>query len=272
MSKQTELAQVADTITVNSGNVGIGTSSPSAKLSVTGLAMNSASSGVELEGSWPWLKFKDTEANQDSWLQYVDASSFIIKQIDYDDRNSAPSTVGSERMRIDSSGNLLVGTTGAFTSGGGNSGGDGAVMIARDSERCLFLKRASSNGTLVEFIRGGITSPVGSISITTSATSYNTSSDYRLKENVVELTGATDRLKQLEPKRFNFIVDDTTTVDGFLAHEVQNIVPEAVHGEHNEVDADGNPVYQGIDQSKLVPLLVATIKELEARITALENA
>jgi len=115
-------------------------------------------------------------------------------------------------------------------------------------------------------------SAVGDIVYGESSTSYNTSSDYRLKENVVDLTGATTRLKQLEPKRFNFIVDADTTVDGFLAHEVQAIVPEAITGTHNEVDADGNPVYQGIDQSKLVPLLVATIKELEARITALENA
>ena len=99
---------------------------------------------------------------------------------------------------------------------------------------------------------------------------YSTTSDYRLKENVVELTGATDRLKQLEPKRFNFIADADTTVDGFLAHEVQAVVPEAITGTKDEVDADGNPIHQGIDQSKLVPLLVATIKELEARITALE--
>ena len=100
--------------------------------------------------------------------------------------------------------------------------------------------------------------------------SYNTTSDYRLKENVVELTGATDRLKQLNPSRFNFIADADTTVDGFLAHEVQAVVPEAVTGAKDAVDADGNPEYQGIDQSKLVPLLVATIQELEARITALE--
>ena len=94
---------------------------------------------------------------------------------------------------------------------------------------------------------------VGSISVNTSSTAYNTSSDHRLKENVVDLTGATARLKQLAPKRFNFIVDpDDTTVDGFLAHEVQSVVPEAIA--HNEVDDDGNPVYQGIDQSKLVPL------------------
>ena len=122
----------------------------------------------------------------------------------------------------------------------------------------------------MEFINGN--GVVGRITTNGSATSYGTSSDHRLKENVVELTGATTRLKQLEPKRFNFIADADTTVDGFLAHEVQSVVPEAITGTHNEVDGDGNPVYQGIDQSKLVPLLVATIKELEARITALENA
>ena len=101
--------------------------------------------------------------------------------------------------------------------------------------------------------------------------SYNTTSDYRLKENVVALTGATDRLKQLNPSRFNFIADSDITVDGFLAHEVQDVVPEAITGTKDAVDEDGNPVYQGIDQSKLVPLLVATIKELEARISILEG-
>jgi hypothetical protein len=117
---------------------------------------------------------------------------------------------------------------------------------------------------------GGSTQ-VGSITVSTTATAYNTSSDHRLKENVVAMSGATERLKQLAPKRFNFIADADTTVDGFLAHEVQAVVPEAITGTHNEVDSDGNPVYQGIDQSKLVPLLVATIQELEARIAALES-
>ena len=85
------------------------------------------------------------------------------------------------------------------------------------------------------------------------------------------MSGATERLKQLKPSRFNFIRDADTTVDGFLAHEVQDIVPEAITGAKDAVDADGNPQYQGIDQSKLVPLLVATIQELEARIAALES-
>ena len=130
-------------------------------------------------------------------------------------------------------------------------------------------RTGTGNQPAAEFFNGN--GVVGSIYTNGSSTSYNTSSDYRLKENVVELTGATDRLKQIPVHRFNFIADADTTVDGFLAHEVQAIVPEAITGAKDEVDTDGNPVYQGIDQSKLVPLLVATIKELEARIAALET-
>lgn len=112
---------------------------------------------------------------------------------------------------------------------------------------------------------------VGGITLSNSATAFNTSSDYRLKENVVDMTGAVDRVKQLKPSRFNFISEaDSKVVDGFLAHEVSSIVPEAITGTKDEVDADGNPIYQGIDQSKLVPLLVGAIKELTARIEALE--
>ena len=133
---------------------------------------------------------------------------------------------------------------------------------------------------------------VGNIITSGSSTSYSTSSDYRLKENVDYTWDATTRLKQLKPARFNFIADDTNTlVDGFIAHEVSSIVPEAVSGEKDamttqvlyvegDVLPEGKSVgdvkeasvadKQGIDQSKLVPLLVKTIQELEARITALE--
>jgi hypothetical protein len=86
-------------------------------------------------------------------------------------------------------------------------------------------------------------------------------------------------VQQLNPVRFNFIADPDRTVDGFLAHEVQDVVPEAITGTRDEVDAEGNPVYQGIDQSKLVPLLTAALQEaltkietLEARVAALEAA
>jgi hypothetical protein len=111
---------------------------------------------------------------------------------------------------------------------------------------------------------------VGSITTNGSATAYNTSSDYRLKENVVAVATGISRLQQLKPSRFNFIADPGKTVDGFIAHEVQDVVPEAVHGEKDAVDADGDPVYQGIDQSKLVPLLTAALQEAVAKIESLE--
>ena len=114
-------------------------------------------------------------------------------------------------------------------------------------------------------------SNVGSITQNGSSTSFNTSSDYRLKENVNYSWDATSRLKQLKPVRFNFKSDKDTTLDGFLAHEVSSIVPEAITGTKDEVDGDGNPEYQGIDQSKLIPLLVKTIQELEARVKGLEG-
>jgi hypothetical protein len=155
---------------------------------------------------------------------------------------------------------------------GAYSGNQGGLDI-RTSSNNIVLSDGDGNirfATKINFFNGN--GDVGKISTNGSATTYATSSDYRLKENVVDIPNATERLKQLSPKRFNFIADANTTVDGFLAHEVQSIVPEAITGTKDEVDADGNPVYQGIDQSKLVPLLVATIKELEARITALEGA
>lgn len=110
----------------------------------------------------------------------------------------------------------------------------------------------------------------GSIIVSASGTAYNTSSDYRLKENVVPIENAVDRIDSLNPVRFNFTSDPTKTVDGFLAHEVTTVVPEAITGEKDAVDADGNPVYQGIDQAKLVPLLVAAVQELSARVAELE--
>jgi hypothetical protein len=170
---------------------------------------------------------------------------------------------GSNRFKdLYLSGDTFVGEP--STIGTGETGvtvrGLGQIRVGRSG---------TSSATLVSFNNGN--GEVGTITTSGSATAYNTSSDYRLKENVVAIAGATARLKQLKPKRFNFIADSDTTVDGFLAHEVAEVIPEAVTGAKDAVDDDGNAVYQGIDQSKLVPLLVATIQELEARIAALES-
>jgi len=135
----------------------------------------------------------------------------------------------------------------------------------------FFVVRKDSSATAVfTSFQNSSGTQVGTITASESATAYNTSSDYRLKENVVAISNGITRLKQLKPKRFNFIIDPDTTLDGFLAHEV-TAVPEAITGSHNEVDSDGNPVYQGIDQSKLVPLLTAALQEAVAKIEALET-
>ena len=136
--------------------------------------------------------------------------------------------------------------------------------------RVVNIGGGSAQQTAIRFLRSTTTS-VGFISTTNTATQYVTSSDYRLKENAVDISDGITRLKQLQPKRFNFIADDSVTVDGFMAHEAQAVVPEAVTGTQDAVDEDGNPDYQGIDQSKLVPLLTAALQEAIAKIETLET-
>ena len=113
---------------------------------------------------------------------------------------------------------------------------------------------------------------VGNIHMSGSSTVFATSSDYRLKENVNYSWDATTELKKLKPAKFNFKADASTTLEGFLAHEVADVVPIAVDGEKDAVNDEGKIVPQSIDQSKLVPLMVKTIQELEARIKTLEDA
>jgi hypothetical protein len=126
-----------------------------------------------------------------------------------------------------------------------------------------------ANSYYTQFSYQGVTA--GSISRSgTTGVAYNTSSDYRLKENVAPVDNAAARVKALKPCRFNFIGEERT-VDGFLAHEAQEVVPESVAGDKDAVDADGKPMYQGIDQSKLVPLLTAALQEALERIEALEG-
>ena len=139
----------------------------------------------------------------------------------------------------------------------------------------IFVNPETSSSANSIVFRDGDSNDCGIIGINAAnnTASYGTSSDYRLKENVTYTWDATTRLKQLKPARFNFISNpDNETLDGFLAHEAQTVVPESVNGDKDAVNSNGDPVYQNIDQSKLVPLLTKALQELEARITALESS
>ena len=243
--------------------VGIGTSSPSTKNDVVG--------GVTIDSNANTVaRFRASETSGSDAGIIIGSLNGNTPFIGTDGGNASSvpltfRTENTERIRIDSSGSVFIART-SF------SNSNPCKQFEVGAGTAISLKSGSgSTGTQYHHEFGNPNGGVGSITTNGSATQYNTSSDYRLKENVSYDFDATTRLKQLKPARFNFIADANTTVDGFLAHEVSSVVPEAISGEKDAVDENGNPEYQGIDQSKLVPLLVKTIQELEARITTLEN-
>jgi hypothetical protein len=309
----------------SSGNVGIGTSSPSTKLEVSSsgdtiikskATTNNVLGGFEahnntgtsylkvfqLGSAYGGTTFGGVTGNDQALIEAQAATSLVFStQGGTPDIIFAPARTA--RMTIKNNGNVLVGTTSLI----GDSSRLNISYTYTNSGIGLKSDTTSTHNAIM-FVNPNGT--VGTITTSASATAYNTSSDYRLKENVTYNFDATTRLKQLKPARFNFIRDANRTVDGFLAHEVQDIIPEAITGQKDEVRDFGNivdennniihenvnenfekedghtwvktetkPVYQGIDQSKLVPLLVKVcqeqqtkIEELEARITTLENA
>ena len=170
-----------------------------------------------------------------------------------------------ERMRITSGGNIIAG-------GGAPEGTHSERLGVKCLSRFgIFVSDNMSSGTttIMRMYDTNATTVVGSITSTSSGTAYNTFSDYRLKENEVLISDGLTRLNQLKPYRFNFKTDTDTTVDGFFAHEVSEVVPEAITGKKDAVDDDNNIVPQGIDQSKLVPLLVKALQEADDKIDAL---
>ena len=259
-----DLTVDTNTLYVDSANnrVGVGTASPSAKIH-----------SVDSNGNV--LRLQRDGAFTGSWdvdIGSLSTGDFTI----YDNENSKraisieklTALSGLSALCIDSKGRILAATT-------SNIAGSNAVLhinadgVASGAGSIISECAATTTVYHVHFRNGN--GGVGGINTNGSSTSYVTSSDYRLKENVTELTGAIDRVKQVPVHRFNFVADPDKTVDGFLAHEVSDVVPEAITGTKDEVDDEGNPVYQGIDQSKLVPLLTAALQEAITKIEALET-
>ena len=235
----------------SSGNVGIGTASPVSKLNVNGGSVTLAETTTGVYN----IDFQSRTASTNARIQYDQLTNTTGQLLFYTNGGSL-----TERARIDSSGNLLVGTTGYF-------GGTARLSItATAAAQNVLQTRPTTNITYYPSIfENSSGTTVGYIQSTASATSYVTSSDYRLKEAIAPMAGALAKVALLNPVTYKWKSTGEAT-QGFIAHELQAVVPECVTGEKDAVDADGNPVYQGVDTSFLVATLTAAIQELKAEL------
>ena len=173
--------------------------------------------------------------------------------------SQGPSAINVERARIDSGGNLLVGTTsasGTITIGSADATGTGLYVNLTTSAH--YLQRFAVNSSIV-----------GTITTNGTTTAYNTSSDYRLKNTIAPMTGALAKVSLLKPCTYKWNADGSDG-EGFIAHELAEVCPQAVTGEKDAVDAEGKPVYQGVDTSFLVATLTAAIQELKAELDSVK--
>jgi hypothetical protein len=254
---------------VTSGNVGIGTSTPNTKLD------------VYLSGTTSTI----LRARNDTTSVYLDANNGYSYLNTFSNHPMLFGTNNTERMRIDSSGNLLVGTTVTdprnLTSGSGcaiRANVNAAFEYASSDASSCFINNTNSGSGAATFIgfRQQATTR-GTITTNGSSVAYNTTSDYRLKENIAPMTSALAVVGQLKPCTYTWKSTGEAS-QGFIAHELAEVVPDCVTGEKDAVDEEGNPQYQGIDTSFLVATLTAAIQEqqaiindLKARIETLES-
>jgi hypothetical protein len=256
----------ADVLITTAGNVGIGITSVAAELHV-----NETNAG----GLGGRMLIQNNSSTSGSYCQLIlaptaatAADRCVVIQAENTDGNNNQAMVfktseGSspaERMRVTPNGILVVGASAAFTSGGTNSGA-GQLCVASNNATAVHFKRANGNGGLVNFIRGGVTNPVGSISIDASNTSFNTSSDARLKNVLGEAKGL-EIINKLNPINFEW-KESKNVQDGLIAQEVAELIPHAV--------SQNDSGYYQMDYSKLVTPLIKAIQEQQTQIEALQS-
>ncbi len=207
----------------------------------------------------PTLTFLNINTNTyGSFIQDSSAGDLIFGRVNADYGGHL------ERARITSGGDLLVGTTSDTPAQSNVSGfkvGGGQIECNGTNTQAAFFGR-SNDGQVIRFFNAG--SAAGNISNTGTTTSYNGTSDYRLKENIQPMVGALEKVAQLKPCTYTWKADGRLG-QGFIAHELQEVIPDAVQGTKDEVDENGNPEYQGIDPRMIVATLTAAIQELKAQ-------
>ncbi len=243
----------------SSGNLGVGTSTPNGKTSVA------VASNRQLD------IFNDSASDYTTLRSINQGSSNTLRSLQLVGEQLLVSTGASsgttytERMRIDSSGNFIVGkTTTSDSTEGLCFTSTKYLSIVRVSGAPCYFNRQGSSGDNVQLAFQN--TQVGSISVNTGTTAYNTSSDYRLKDNVAPMTGALTKVAQLKPVTYTWKADGSSG-EGFIAHELAEVVPQAVTGEKDAVNEDGSIKPQGIDTSFLVATLTAAIQEQQAQLT-----
>jgi hypothetical protein len=268
----------------SSGNLGIGTNSPSYRLDVVGagspangivrasshLNNNSTKYGYYTVGHYTnsvapfgFIQGESNATENNVHIGSGAGETTAATRIDFYTASNNTTTGGTERMRIDSGGNVLFNCT----SLPGGSDAVYAKIIKGTSEDNVMRSHVAVTGSKPHFYFFNPNGLVGNISTSGSATSYNTSSDYRLKNNIAPMTGALEKVALLKPVTYKWKADGSSG-QGFIAHELQEVVPDCVTGEKDAVDADGNPVHQGFDASFLIATLTAAIQELKVIVDA----
>ena len=288
-------ADVTRMLVDSSGNVGIGTSSPATRLDVKSrYSHQNASNGairirnhsVDQFGSIFHIAGTQIVDNatyytggqhlaKTTFSSNINLASGTIKFYANDGLTADTAFTPTERMRIDSSGSVLVGTTDSSVynnTSGGNTGfvysPNSFLQLARETttatQSLMNLNKMGSDGNIIELYKNGTT--VGSISVTTSATSYNTSSDERLKENIADSADAGSKVDAIQIRQFDWKADGSHQDYGVIAQELVEVAPEAVSEGDTEEDM------MGVDYSKLVPMLIKEVQSLRSRVAELENA